>query len=1205
MSIFFNYIISYKSGNVEFYNEFGVITKLVSPSGNYLDFDYGKNTSSVYKLIHSVGDGSGNKLLIDYGTDSKEQVITVTQVVAGETSITKVYQEASPNTNIIREISLPNNFDKRIRFEYIGKKNDLIYLSKITMPTGKVEAFRYKYINYTATQELAVVGEVEIMGDDPTHSGYSQVFYHYSNENFTGYPHLNDPISNRDNCIYRTDDFNYAVTEEHSDIKIKRTFNRFHLIVSEDVIDSLTDQRQSLDIFTYPIVENKDIYEQPENYSFWTRKTTIHTNLSNPPRETYETRSFDKFGNLLSHRDVSGITTDNIYYPPTASSIEEHRYLPFKYFACHLIRSEITPPFTRNGEGPKISEFKYVELRGLSYYSPFPDAKQDLITPYMMRPVATRKNGILFSIVDYLEDNGAVPPDLRIFIGMPLQETLGSNLNAYIIAYKYSKVNALAKIYARHSSGNLEKSTSKTFSLATGLTHTTENFSGAKTEYKYDVENRLISEIKFSETNSPQEENYTYEYYKKIDDFYGYQNTVNFTDSRGMLFTSYINFNNQLSYALESFPPHGVQFCVKKLEYFDSGLIASEAEYDYLPAPSGVDIKVANTTSYSYKAREVIRIKHPDGMTSHFKRNKVNNTEDYQVKNGPIYRKLYDDAGNLMYLYIVTMNGRKEVLLLVDEYWRDGFRRLYFIDSATNGHSLFMNDDFDRVSGERVLRTDGTKDGVDIYRYCFDDAIQNMNLPISVVGRTKNNELVVDSRRTYDGFGRLTKQDGIVFTYNQPYHDKPSATYYEADEDEVKSFANFAPSTLFTTEIKKLAYAGDLETRSKYTYDKKNHCLTLAQTYSDDLETSKLEYTYDAKGAVIRTKCTYATGASFVTEKAYSISGSRVTTVTNHLGKLETYHYDYNGQLWVKKYIDLDIVIFATYNDDGTYDSIRIQSATFSGASERVYATLSFNYNEYGIENFRSLEVLKDGKLTFIFDTSSLYDEYGRIVSRQFRNSLNPDDSLDYTFTYLEAYGHLSSSSMKKGSSLPLVTNYNYSGAKRISSIQANNKTIVEYTYSRDMMVGVNDGVGLTQIFSDGRGNISKNAAKGNEARDFEYDIENKMTKCYFNQGVYGYMYDAFGRLSQINKGRECITYVYDGDTVVGEVSGNTKTLYLSFGNIVLGRYIKRGEKVELEIFGTDSSETVRCVMTCYPYGTAVPRVIYHDYSDFGDRQYN
>ncbi|MEN5315843.1 hypothetical protein [Pseudomonas koreensis] len=1203
-----NYTISYKSGFVECYNEFGAITKLISPSGHYLNFDYGKNTSSVYKLIHSVDDGSGNKLVIDYGS-SKDNVITVTQLVAGETSITKVYKESSPNTDIIRGISLPNNFDKRFTFEYTGNKNNLLYLSKITTPTGKVEAFRYENIEYDIRNELqqfAVVDQVEIMGNDPERSGYSKILYKYSDNNFSGFPHLNDPQPNRDNCIFRTDDFIYSVTELHSDIAIRRTFNRFHLLVKEELIDSLTGLRQSTDLFTYPIVKNKDIYGQPENYSFWTEKRTVYSNVFDDPRETYETRSFDKYGNLLLHRDASGITTENTYYPARFKNLADCIYTPYGYFVSHLIGFGIMPASNYAGELTKTCEFRYQEIPGLSYYSPMPSMKGKLITPYMFSLVEIRKNGIIVSESKYIGyDGGEITPDQRIFIGMKEFETLPSREGEYTTEYTYSIDDHRAKIHARHIASNMVKvkNTSKTFSLATGLTHTIENFSGAKTEYKYDVENRLISEIKFSGTDSQQVEHYTYEYYKKIDEFYGYQNTVIYTDALGMIFTSYINFNNQLSYAIETFPPSGIPFCVKEIEYFDSGLIASETEYDFVPPPSGNNINVAITTSYSYTARELTKIIHPDGRIGYFKRNKVLNTEEYYERSDVICRKQYDAGGNLTSTVMVTKDGRNQTLVPIEEIFRDGFCRKFYTTNRTNGRSHFQYDQFDRLISEQVYGTDGGFLDDEI-RYIYSSDIQNMNLPVSVQSSTSNRELVLASVRSYDGFGRITWQDGIVFDYKEPYHDKPSATY-DANELGANSSAVFDAATLLTTQITKLAYDGDKEIRYNYIYNKQTHLITSAHSYRGDLETSKLEYTYDTKGAVTSTTCSYATGEVFKTEKTYTISGARVMTVINHLGHTETYHYNSNGQLWLIKHYELYINIFATYNNDGTYDSIRIHSERFSGSAERAYAILSFGYNEYGVENYRSLEVIKDNKLTLIFETSSVYDKKGLVASRQFRKPSNANDNLDCTFTYLEAYGHLRSSSIKKGTSSPLVTNYSYAGGQRIRSVAATNKNTLTYTYEGDRVSTLTDGGDNQKFAIDRRGNIINGTDKGDKARQFEYGIDNEMTKCDLQGGIYRYMYDPFGRLSQIIKGGKSITYVYDGNTVVGEISGETKTLYLSFGDIVLGRCILRDGHHELEIFGTDSAETVRCVMTNYglEFGRPGPKIIYHDYSDFGDHQ--
>ena len=1202
---YWNYIIHYKNGSTEYYNELGAITKLVSASGNYLNFTYESHPGEVHQALSKVDDDQGNELSIDYGIappGSTERIVTVTQFVAGERSTTKVYIQRTINTDIVKSISLPNNFSQRFFFDYIAKEDNLVYLSKITKPTGQAEAFTYSNINYNANQTIGVVSKLEVMGNDPAQSGKSTITYEYSNENFTGYPLVNTQVPGRDNCIYRTDDFTYTVIEVHGDIKIKRTFNRFHLIAREECIDSLSDIQHSVTTFTYPIVANADINGQPENYSHWTRKSTVYRNLLNNHREIYETRSFDAFGNLLSHRELSGITTTNTYYPADSKLTDGCPPTPIKYFVCHLKRSEIKPESSAAGGEMKILEIKYKEVVGLRYTSPVFSPQPTIISPYMVRAVESKTNGIILSTADYISATDNTPASARIFVGMQQWEKLPSVNNPYTTTHTYSKVGALAKIHTSHSSGVLVKNTSKTFSLATGLTLAEEDFSGAKTEYQYDSQNRLIKEVNFSGTDWAQEKTYTYDYYKNIDTHYGYQNTVTVTDSRGMQFTSYFNFNNQLSYVLETFP-QGVAFCVKKLEYFASGLIASETEYDKVSAPSGMDVTVANTTSYTYQSRELVRIIHPDETTSSVTRDKVLNTEDYRQQDGAVYRKTYDSAGNVTSIAIVTRNGIDEALSPIEQSTYDGFGRNLSTINRTGGRSSFEYDQFDRLIKEKVYDTDG-KGRLDSNAYTYDSDLQNMNLAISVISTTSFNaqqEVMLDSRRTHDAFGRLIQQDDQTFHYTQPYYNQPSsADVY----DSAKTSTMFDTTTLATNEVVK-EFPGAPDIKFKYTYDKKNGSVSRAQAYRSDLETSKFEYTYDAKGGLIRTDCTYASGTSITTKKSYSVSGDRVTTATNHLGKSQSYHYDFYGRLWTKKYGDLNISITAAYNEKGALAYLFIQSPTFTGADEFYLAIMMFEYNASNFESRRNLKIKKNTHMSDVLDTRTVYDVNGLVASRHYSKTSDAADDLDRSFTYLGAYGHLRSSTMKKGTAEPSVTNYGFAGGQRFSSIATTNNTTQEYIYRDDQVAATTDGVEFTNFNSDFLGNITNGPDTGTNSRFFEYDAANSLRRCSIHneRTAYEYLYDPFGKISQILQGSECITYVYDGDTVIGEVSGNTKTLYLSFGDIVVGRYILRGEQAELELFGTDSAGTVRCVTTCYPVGGDAAKTIYYDYSDFGERQ--
>ncbi|SDY38190.1 RHS repeat protein [Pseudomonas sp. NFIX28] len=1203
---YWNTIITYKNGTVEYYNELGVITQLFSASGHCLNFSYESAPGETYQALSKVYDGYGNELLIDYGVappGSTERVVTVTQLCAGERSTTKVYIQRNINQDIVKSISLPNNHNQRFYFDYTVKEDRLVYLSRITKPTGQAQEFTYSSINYNNSQTVYVVSKLEIMGNDPVRSDKATVTYEYSSNNFTGYPLVKNQVAGRDNCIYRDDDFTYSVTEGHDDIKIKRTFNRFHLLIEEEHINALSGVRHSLTSFIYPTVEGVDINGQPENFSLWARKTTLYTNASGGAREVFETRSFDVFGNLLSHRDASGVITTNTYYPADSSQEDGCPPTQHGFFVCHLKRS-VNKPEIYTGE-MKTLEFKYKEVLGLPYISPVLSTPPTVVRPYMVRAVESKANGVTLSTADYIAATDETTANARIFVGMQAWEKLPSQNKPYTITYTYSKVMELARIQTSYRSSDveetLEKTSSRTFSLCSGLTYEEQDFNGAITQYQYDAENRLVKKTNFSGTAWQQEEHYSYEYYKNIDATYGYQNVITTTKANGMQLTSYINFNNQLSYSLET-RPQGAEYCIKKLQYFPSGLIASETAYDKVLYPSGAEVTVNNTTRYTYVSRELVRILNPDETTDTIVRNKVLNTEDHQRRNGAIYRVAYDNAGNITSLALITHDQNNEIVTYLEQTTYDGFGRTSATVNRTGGRSSYDYDHFDRLLRKTVHDSDGNG-RVDTNIYTYDSALQNMNLPTSVISRTSLNtqqEVILNSRRYYDGFGRLIEQDNQTFSYAQPYYTHPSRcsdTY-----DAANTLTTFDPITLMTnTVVKTLAQTP--ETRLNYSYDRQTGLITQAQAVRSGVETANFQYSYDAKGALTQTRRTYANGTSVTTEKTYSVSGERVMTATNHLGKLQRYHYDDYGRLWVKQYEGLGIKLVATYRLDGTLYRITVESNKFLD-QDRYLAIMYFEYDAFNFESRRELAVCTNGSMTTVLDTTTVHGNNQLVTSRNLSKGEASTDNIDYAYTYLGAYGHLRSSNLTKGTSAPSVTNYNFAGGQRFSTIEVTDHNPLHYGYREDRVDSLNNGESTRLIRSDFAGNIIDSPEAAPYSRHFVYDASNSLISCHTpnDNQTFQYLYEPLGNLSQILSDNESITYIYDDDTVIGEISGNTKTLYLSFGNMLLGRYIQRGDQEELELFGTDTAGTVRSVTKCLPGGTTL-QTVYHDYSDFGERR--
>lgn len=1201
-----NTVITHKNGTVEYYNDLGIITQLVSTSGQRLHFTYESEPGELYHALSRVHDGQGNQLSIDYGValpGSTERVVTVIQDVAGERSVTKVYIQRNINQDIVKSISLPNNVEQRFYFDYTSKDGQ-VYLSRIKSPTGKVQEFNYSAINYNSARAVNVVSTLKTMGNNPAKSELNIVTYEYSNNNFTGYPLGRRQVLGRDNALYRTDEFTYSVTEVHNDIKIKRTFNRFHLLIEEDLLDTQTGVRQSLTSYTYPTVASQDITGQPEQFALWTKKTTKYANAAGESREVYETRSFDTFGNLLSHRDETGLTTTNTYYPADSTQEQGCPPGPEGYYVCHLKYSQVKPQGST--DALKTQEFKYKKVDGFSYRSPVSTVGPVTVRPYMVRVIESKVNGVIMSTADYISATEETAVNARAFVGMAQWEKIPSLNKPYIITYNYSRVKNYAKVIATHRStdaegSTLEKSTQRTFSLCTGLTHEEQDFKGAITQYQYDAENRLIKKTLFAGTAWEQQEQYSYAYYKYINPTYGYQNVTVTTTVTGQQLTHYTNFNSQHTYTLEA-APNGEAFCVKRLQYSGNGMMTGQTEYDKVQTPLGREIVSNITTRYSYTARELTRIRYADGMESSISRNKVLNTEDHRGLCGSHYRVSYDDAGRAVSLASITNGEDGKVTTYLELVTYDSFGRKVISVNRTGGRTTYSYDNFDRLLEESVHDSDG-KGGVDITTYTYDAELQNMHLVVSVSSKSKlgnQQDIVLTASRRYDGFGRLVEQGSQTFSYEQAYYDQPSRCQDSANAAD--TVTTFEPITLLTRSVR-TTLSETPDTLLNYSYDKPTGLLSQARASYAGVETSAFQYAYNAQGLLTSTRRTYASGASVTTEKTYSLSGQRILKATNPLALEQRYCYDNLGRLWRKDYQGLGIKLTASYFTSGALARITLECSTFL-SGERYLAVMDFEYDACSIESRRILDIYTNGSMKTVLDTACVRAANGLMTSRSLSKGASATDNLDYAYTYLGAYGHLRTSTRTQGSASPQETLYNFAGGQRFSSIETTGQDTQHYTYQSDRVSAFRTGEITRQLFSDAAGNLVNGPESSLHARRLSYNAANSLVSCQVSDTgkACAYRYEPLGNLSQIINGDDQVIYIYDNDSVIGEISGDTKTLYLSVGGIMLGRYVQQGDQVALELFGTDASGTVRSVTTCLPGGQSLPTV-YHDYLDFGERR--
>lgn len=1218
-----NYVITHKNGTVEYFDEQGKITRLVSASGHYLDFTYeASNSTSSFPRLLRIQDADGNYIAIDWNDIPNQpgvqaKTVVIRQVIANETKVTKIYGSQVFGGTTVYGISLPNSETDRFRFEYTTL-NGLAYIRKFTNPNGQVQTFSYGTVSYTNGVTVPVVTQVDTTGANTGDAGKITVNYEYSNNNFTGYSSGQSMQPGQDNCVLRTDEYTYDVTEKHSDIKIVRTFNRFHLLISETLSAKDQDVERRTVNFAYPLLREENINEQNANYSLWIQKESLFRDTSGRQRTISETRAFDNSGNLLS-KSKNGTINVYTYY---AAAGEDGCPADPNGFVRYL-KTAYTASDENNPPPLKTLTLRYQAVRGLDYATPKSGTKSTML----VLTEKTTANGIEMETNGYVaSSDGSADAASRPFIGMPAWTQSRSSDQMYGTSFNYSSGSGLAVVTTTYRSVagtvTLTKAKSKVFSLSSGLTQMERDFNNAVTSYEYDVQGRLTRQANYAGTSLEQVETTTYASYQAIDG-YEYQNVVTTTKPNGVQHIDYYNFNNQLSYAFERLP-QATPVLLKKMQYNNVGLLESETSYDMATDINGAAKAIAITTSYLYYLRDVSRKTYADGSTESFSKNATLNQETSQRNTGAITTTAYDNAGRIVLIQVGTNSGYTNTTLAQHTY--DGLGRKTQSINATGGVTQYSYDVFDRLITETIANTDGNG-RVDTNTYAYSSVLQNMALPISVTSKTKKNDVedtILSETRMYDGFGRLITQDQRNFTYANPYDERP-LTSGVADAVITE---NLDPITSLLLSVVRSG-PGDTRMNLSYIYDDTPSStsapptlrLRAATSSQNSVEQTNFQYTYNDRGQVSALFSTYAGGVTASFQKTFSASGERVLTATNYLGKAQRYYYSATtGKLLIKLYDNLNIRLLGDYDTNGDLIRVKLRSPKFGPGSMILAFDMRVTYSAFGLEEKRSFNFqFVNGQVNEltgdrVLDVTNTYAANTLLQNRIVIKGGQGSAGVGQNYTYQAAYGHLATSNTTigdaSGTGAPTTMTYDFAGGQRLATVQETGKNTISYNYTNDAPLSVFDGVTTTEYNRDFLGNITEGPISDGI---LNFDAANSVVirQSQQDSNTYQYAYDPFGQLSQIKDGAgDNIIYLYDEGKLISEMSGNTldnntRTLYLKFGDIMIGRYIARttssGTQEELELYGTDSTGSVRYVKRIAAGGAELSNQ-YFDYSDYGVR---
>ena len=317
------YKVIYKSGVIEILsgpktaNDLKVPLEIYSPTGHKLTLKW-KYFAGKPRLS-SVSDQKSLLLQISYPGD--DYVDTKVKVWPG-TQEAHEMMFSFKNDHLVklqhRGLSTPLLW--KFDYDQVGQEHYII--TQVTAPTGFVERVYYKpecmrFPKNAALSALpAVIRYVQSPGVEQPHI---EARYDYSGYNYLGHGSTVDWSPDRDNLYGILDGYEYhsyetLIGKDHR-VETKRTYNNFHLLTQEQVIQGTAFRISQTD---YYALAGKSFDKQPAQFQLPKKQTITYQDSSKPRGEQIRNEvtitEFDQAGNLIKKITPDGTATLLEYY---------------------------------------------------------------------------------------------------------------------------------------------------------------------------------------------------------------------------------------------------------------------------------------------------------------------------------------------------------------------------------------------------------------------------------------------------------------------------------------------------------------------------------------------------------------------------------------------------------------------------------------------------------------------------------------------------------------------------------------------------------------------------------------------------------------------------------------------------------------------------------------------------------------------------
>ncbi|MCX4026230.1 RHS repeat protein [Endozoicomonas sp. SM1973] len=1110
-----------KDGTTEQLNQDGFLEKITAPDGRELIITY--QTPTRKGLIQTISDGSDRALSVSY--NNSKVVFTGADNRKIELFLTR---------SELRRIQWPDGTSSSIEYDTI---NSCRVIKRITHPTGKTEVLNYyrnklKIPNGGPIRAIPAVQSHRLYG-----AGIEDVIkqYDYSVNNFLGYKAGARFKANLDNLYERQHDYRYTSTERDNQRKIVKTYNKFHLLVDEEVFDLDSNKRIAKRAFDYYADVNTIFSDQPDQYQLLKKMDLTFYNASGGSRVETNEWEYDIYGNLLSETDAYGVTTRYSYYHPAG---EENcpaspSGLPF------LQKNKAKSPSSRYASGDEqclVENYTYRSHPSLIEGKTYPVLATRTLSNELGSTPVSSWDTTYFNTPSQAHQHGKVK-----------QATESVANNQTVTSYTYTLLDAELQTHQTTALKNdLSFSESWYESLMTGeKTKEVDSF-GVVNRYEYDAQGRVVKEVIAEGTTFEQTKDSTYTTSP--------QNTLEVVSTSG----------SNLKYKYDVLGRE-----IEKYQTDTKGALSliEKRSYDLASRLSSLTIVntdkdeevIETTTEYTYDLwDEVKQITQPSGLKLCIENDKVaNKTKEYRqnTSGNRSYQietyynelgkattvKIYSPAGEL---YSDAEKKYDGLGLLVEEKDVNGITITYRYDNA--GRVITEN------RAGNVLRVEKSYDR---------DSLESWLTQIKV-----NNQTI--GTRSYDGMGRLlteTKfnQEPTTYRYDT-LSEKPSEVTLPNGKKvtyELESILN---------EVKAIK-PSDVSQATQYTY-----YATTSLVHQIINPSVELTIEYFPNGLVKA-----ETRGEYRCHYEYSRQNN-LLKVTDFFGNEETHEYDAYGRE--------NKVTNNTANEsiEISYDGFdRVEKEVVSNTAGQIIEH-AYYYDDYdrlqqkisimaGIQQCnQSFEYYKDNKLkkktTIDFQRNTTTEEY------QY-NELN-------RLSFMKAQGPLSPKYINEKTIKQQVFEYNPLGDITNVSTEfidgENTETdIVTYQYGDEntaQLITINHSHSSIESIENLQYDANGNLTCDLEGRIYIYNALNQLTvvEDQADTSLSEYQYDGVGQqISQSVPNQAAIDLFYSGSQLINEKQGDIHSQYLRSGSSLTTRYTKQNDNVQRTQLITDFKGSV------------------------------